>query len=297
MITRLVDKIVAEGLHSVDSRKWKTSWSKRWVVYVDLIGFAARCLRSKDVVTNNIVRFHRCVKMVSEALTTLTLHQFTDCCFGILEDEKTAIQWASNLMHATLAQNIIYLSTKQGKRFNHIILPRITIGNGEVLIPDCSLLPEAEKLGLKIDRLLAGDGIVKAHQIEKNSFGGAISFATAEREKITAIPINDKSLNSKSAFKRWGRSSAEKHLEHDKVVDFPYLFLNPQQDYKKAVSFDEDVSFKEKTVRLKEILSLFKLEYSISHAPVEVAKHIGGLERHLSDIEKIFKASPSRSKK
>ena len=76
-VERLSSFIEENKLGRIDSREWKQEWGDGWVAYADLIGFAARAMRSDDVVLNNIVRFDRACQIVAEQFSEVQLRRFS----------------------------------------------------------------------------------------------------------------------------------------------------------------------------------------------------------------------------
>src|ERR1700690_4523212 len=88
---RLQQHVQKNALATLDAREWDADWQERWVTFVDLIAFAARSLRSRDVVLNNIVRFDRASAMARVAVPEVKVFRFSDSTFGVSEHFGSAL--------------------------------------------------------------------------------------------------------------------------------------------------------------------------------------------------------------
>ena len=115
-------------------REWKEEWAQRWVVYADLVAFASRALRSESVVLNNIVRFDRASTLVAAEFPEIAVRRFSDATFAVAGSFHQAMAFGIALSHTCLAFNREFLNRGTKPFFIHLIAPRITIANGQVLL-------------------------------------------------------------------------------------------------------------------------------------------------------------------
>jgi hypothetical protein len=277
----LVSATAAKKLNVVDSRQWKPHWNVRWVAYADLIGFADRCSRSPDIVVNNIVRFHRAVASVVSATPDVTLFQFTDAAFGVCESLPSALKFASGIHHACLAHNHLVLAAQATASFDFTIVPRITIAHGEVLSIPPHPSPDPMYLGVDPGKLLAGRGIVEAYNLEKLAVGGVLAVSEEAYQLLTGSPVGGDARVGR-ALKRFVQSPSM--FKHDRIRDFPWLLMNPNQPAGDELVADGSASLYRKIRTQLAVCALGVNQFRIRHEAATVAKHAGGLQRHLIEL-------------
>lgn len=270
--------------HYVDSRTWEGDWSESWIGFSDVTGFASRCRRSEQAVVNSIVRFHRSVASAVAACgqSSPRLFRFTDAVYAVSPTLGDVLRFSSNLQHECLAQNAVMLNDKEHPLAHHMLLVRTTVAYGRVLTLDGAVAPEARTLGVDQATLLAGEGIVKAYELEKRTVGGLISLRIDDDQPISAeIPtIRGRLGRSRSILERW--AGQQEGFTHDGVIDLPWTLLRPRQvdDDLWAASTAEA---RRKLLIQLDVASLMGGEFLMGEAPLAVAKHQAGLKRHLNE--------------
>ena len=188
-------------LGDVDAREWHAEWRERWVVFVDLIAFAARSMRSRDVVLNNIVRFDRASAIARDFVPGVRTFRFSDSTFGVADEFNTVVAFAIAIHHACLALNAEYMDRVPNHLFIHTIVPKVTLAHGAVLgVPEQPSGHQRRFDGIDPRTLVAGAGIVKAYDLEKSSAGGLL---TTDQEGTARL---------KSTTLRGGPSSTQRYL-------------------------------------------------------------------------------------
>ncbi len=278
---RLVKRLKANGHHNVDSRNWREHWSDNWVVYADLIAFAARSTRSKHVVVNNIVRFHRSVSEAHKEAKHARLFQFTDAAFLVTPRLQAALSFAVTTQHQCLAHN--YLAIQSGKPFfDHLIIPRVTIARGATLKIDNPQTPTPDTIGVSPDKLLAGSGIVHAYTLERSSSGGLITLRTRDLRRLRRRRFTGDKF-SKTILNRW-TSTGSDFLSQGDVHHVPWILFNPDPKNGLQLRGDSRESVYRKLETLFRVVDICFHNYRAFREPLSVSHHITGLERHLVEI-------------
>ena len=279
---RVVKEMEANHLSVVDSREWSAHWKNRWVVYADLIAFADRCQRSEDVVVNNIVRFHRSIAAAHKESPNAQLYQFTDAAFLVARTWREAILFATSLQHYCLAHNVLAMR-KPTAPFDFLIVPRITVARGRALSIGKPSAVDPALFGVAPDKLLAGAAIVKAYYLERSSCGGLVTVTDADMKTIRRTAEFDGDKWSCEVLNRW-RTTSSKLFSQRGVRHFPWVLINPNHKRGDKLRGDSRASVFTKIDALHRLLDLAFHNYCSRREPPEVAKHIGGLERHLVEL-------------
>jgi len=227
----LVSLFDKNGLGKVDSREWKSEWNCRWVVYADLIAFANRAKRSSDVVLNNIIRFDRASNVAKKLFSDVAVYRFSDATFGVSDSFSTALGFAIAMHHCCHAMNVEYLHNGKSL-FIHTIVPRITMAKGNVLQLPENYPHESRFNELTPRSVLAGEGVVLAHLLEKDSAAGLLTFGEDGISELRKIKIRGDPDSIKSGFEKWHKSlvSLDSQLfVRGKYLDFPWLLVRPFQ--------------------------------------------------------------------
>jgi hypothetical protein len=274
----------------IDAGTVNDQWhERRWVVYADLIAFAARA-RHRHVVVNNLARFHRAVTNAVDG-ADVRLFRLTDAVFISCPSLLVAIGVASDLQHEVLALNTLAWLSKNHAVAHATILPRVTLGVGTLL--QFGATPAGFD-GVHFETFLAGDAVVAAHSIEKMTSGGLISVEEmALRHELQTVPLairGNTADRCRGAMDRWfeafARDGASRALwVHDGVVDVPWLLLRPSACAEGAVWTDGNQSFAAKLDSQRLIGELWRKEYIVNSLPVDVGKHHVALLRHVELVE------------
>lgn len=270
--------------HYVDSRTWESDWSFSWVGFSDVIGFASRCKRSEHAVVNSIVRFHRSVASAVAACgeSRPRLFRFTDAVYTVSPNLGDVLRFSSNLQHECLAQNAILLNDKEHPLAHHMLLVRTTIAYGRVLTLDGAVSPETRTLGVDEKTLLAGAGIVKAYEIEKQTVGGLVSLRIGDDQPIaTELPtVRGRRERSRVVLELWAQN--QEGFVHDNVIDLPWTLLRPRQSEGELWA-DSTAEARRKLLLQMNVASLMGGEFLMGEALLPVAKHQAGLQRHVNE--------------
>jgi hypothetical protein len=289
----LLDQRRAQKADFIDAGTVNDQWhDRRWVVYADLIAFATRA-RHREVVVNNLARFHRAVTNAVEGVD-VGLFRITDAVFVSCPSLQIAIAVASNLQHEALGLNTLAWLSKNHAIAHATILPRVTLGVGTLL--EFAARPTGFE-GVHFETFLAGDAVVAAHRIEKSTSGGLISVEeSALRKELSTTQLALRGNNAdrcRGAAKRWHEAfagSAEKGgsrrlWTHDGVVDIPWLLFRPKAAADGALWTDGNASLAAKIESQRVIAELWRKEYIVDEQPVDVGKHHVALLRHVELVE------------
>jgi len=236
-VGRLREYVRLNKLGDVDSREWHAEWKERWVVFVDLIAFASRSVRSRDVVLNNILRFDRASTIARDAVPNVRVFRFSDSTFGIADEFNAALAFGVAIHHACLALNAEYMDRVLNPVFIHTIVPRVTLAHGSVLG-----VPEETGAAKRFDgidprTLIAGTGIVKAYGLEKSSAGGLLTTDSDGATRFASMSLRGGTMSTKRFILTWQKGLSKTRVPsatlfiRGKLLDVPWLLLRPvQQD-------------------------------------------------------------------
>jgi hypothetical protein len=235
---KLSSFIEEKKLGRIDSREWKQEWNDGWVAYADLIGFAARAMRSDNVVLNNIVRFDRACQIVAEQFPEIRLRRFSDATFAISSTFSEVLGFSVALSHACLALNHEYLENLNKQFFIHTIAPRITVAKGRVLLLPDAPAHDPRYKGIDPRNVLAGSAIVRAYYLEKLSAGGLVTIDEDGIEAIQKLAVRGQRDRVTNGLNRWLKSLSNRDARDSgkvfgyrgKVLDVPWLLLQPIQN-------------------------------------------------------------------
>lgn len=290
-------ELIANDNLSVNSDEWVDDWEEYYVIFADLIAFAHRCTISEGITLNNIVRFHRAINDALIGIDGIIKYQFTDACYILAKDCKTALIVASNIQNECLLQNYAQIQNFPHVLFYQMIVPKVVISKGNVLtLKDQSDLISIKKMaGISSKELLAGEGIVKAYYLEKKTTGGLISIDKAYINDFKKHSSGDSKAKTNSLYKKWRNDSLNKILFHDGVVDLPWLVLQPKQTKKGILVTESISSFKEKVKTFNQIWRMSFTEHLAYSTSTETLKQYGGGISHLCDLMKSYTNAGPRS--
>ena len=288
--TALTEHIASRRLGIINSREWKEEWAQRWVVYADLVAFASRALRSESVVLNNIVRFDRASTLVAAEFPEIAVRRFSDATFAVAGSFHQAMAFGIALSHTCLAFNRAFLNRGTKPFFIHLIAPRITIANGQVLLlPTDASHPRFD--GIDPRNVLAGSAIVRAYQLERHSAGGLLTIDENGIDAFRGLEIRGDNGRVTNGLRRWvaqlGNAEAiakgEVFFHRRRVLDVPWLLLRPLQDESGRVwgAHNQDADAAIETF-LKVWDKSVREFYSPQNfdAPLDVSKHSQAALRH-----------------
>lgn len=278
--------------------EWEDDWEDYYVIFADLIAFAQRCTFSTGVTLHSIVRFHRAINDALAGIESIIKYQFTDACYVLTKDPKTALIVMSNIQNECLVYN--YALSKNLKRamFYQMIVPKVVLSRGNVLVINKSEDVESltKMAGISAKELLAGDGIVKAYYLEKRTTGG---LASVDPKHIGALKKhgieNPKHNKTVSLYRKWQADASNKFLSHDGVIDIPWLALQPRQTKKGLLLIENPVSFKEKIKAFNFVWRANFTEHLAEGTSTETLKHYGGGISHLCELLKLYYDAGPRS--
>lgn len=273
----------------VDSRKYKSGWGTKWVMYCDLIGFANMCMKSNDSTVNVITRFHRAISRAKASLTTSKVYQFTDASFCVGENKFEVLGFAIEVAQLCLAHNRALLDSKQNPLFHQMIVPRITIASGEILLLDGSEEPDLLS-GLNKDSFLAGSAIVRAYYLEGKTFAGAIAMNGDDfADIIASVNIRGDNNSITKTIKLWQKQS-QKDIDILKkgIVELPWPMFSSVSGIGEIWS-DSKTSFFAKVQTLSEISDKMAGEFVSCNLDLGVGKHQVGLQRYIFNLLCILK--------
>lgn len=277
------DSIQSEN--TIKFSDWEDNWEENYVIFIDLIAFASRCILSPSITLNNIVRFHRAINNALQGIDNISKYQFTDACYIITKDPKTALICAVNIQNECLIQNYNQKKIIQHTLFYNMVVPKIVISKGDVLqIKDSHKLELSNIVGLSQKELLAGSGIVKAYYLERKTTGGLISVDASILDDMKAIRTRDSKEKPNSLYKKWIKDKSNIILSHDGVFDIPWLLLQPRQLQKGNLATESPSSFKEKIETFNYIWRTSFTEHLANKTPTETLKQYGGGISHLCEI-------------
>ena len=276
----------------MDARAWRKYWKSRWIVYADMIAFAAKCLASQQTTVNSIVRFHRAVEgaMDNSYSSETRLFQFTDSVFLLTSRAIDALKFSSTLQQLCLAYNANVIESKHAPLMEHMIVPRITVASGNVLSLPKHLPLSQQYFGVNTETLLAGAGIVTAYRTEKQSSGYLISIDEASYRKICTedLEVKGPKGSNRNLIQRWLGGLESYPIMRDGVVDFPWIVLRPDQD-RPFLRTDEKASSASKLRTIMSSLHLQMGEFVARDTPLETFKHYGGVYRHMVHLVQIMR--------
>jgi hypothetical protein len=283
---KLVEHLMNTGLHHADAGQWTADWKERWVVFADLIAFASRSRRSRQVVLNNIVRFDRASSLAKSIVPAARIFRFSDSTFAVLENFEQAVAFSVALQHCCLAMNARVLANRS--LFIHKIVPKVTIAFGEVLALPEAAAPNPRYDGLDPRALIAGDGIVKAYALEGRTSGGMITISAADAARATKIKVRGDATRTRVAIEHYigacalGAGSSPFFARGD-VFDIPWLLLRPSQSAPGEL-WAASKRFADEAIA--EFLDVWELSMKEFHSPsaasdaLDVSKHFSAGLRH-----------------
>lgn len=289
--------LIAKDKAIVNATDWANDWQKQYVIFADLIAFAQRCLLSTGITLNNIVRFHRAIDDALNGIEGVIKYQFTDACYILTKDPKTALIVASNIQNECLLHNYVQIKNMPHAMFYQMIVPKVVISKGNVLtLKDTADLKSLKRVsGISAKDLLAGEGIVKAYYLEKKTTGGLVSIDKAYIADFKKHSSGDSKIKTNSLFKKWRNDTENKLLAHDGVVDIPWLVLQPRQTRKGILITESDQTFKEKTAAFKHIWRTNFTEHLTEGTSTETLKQYGGGISHLCELLQMYTNAGPRS--
>lgn len=273
-------KISERDAEIVDARSWTSYWRKRWVVYADLLGFAD-ISDSRDNTANVILRFHKCVELARQETKPERLFQFTDACYAICDDLGRAISCAISIQHFCLAMNEWRVKRAGALLFHELLVPRITVAQGDVLSVDSpeGLPGDAADL-VRPEHLLAGHGIVNAYRLEKLAAGPQIAIWTEALPEIRKLKVRGATGAVRTAVEHWLKepSPGRKHGKSvtARVVQLPWPLLRVSPGEPLMLWADERPSVESK---LRSMLVVWRSnfhQFIVQHGDPSVMKHYAG---------------------
>lgn len=284
----LVNYIDSKRLGEVDSKEWKSEWADRWVVFADLIAFAARAVRSPDVVLNNIIRFDRASNIAFSAYPSVRQHRFSDATFGVANTFHDALGFAISLHHCCHAMNIEYLRDNGRQLFIHTITPRITLAYGQVLQLPLVQSDESRFEGLSKDVVLAGKGIVNAYKLEKRSAASLLTFSKECFMEVGDLEFRGNNSSIMSSMLKWQNCISNSYTNNqlfvrDGLVDFPWLLMRPFQLNSQELWCANRADSEESLRFFFDVWEYSSREFfsqQSADASLEVVKHYGAASRH-----------------
>jgi hypothetical protein len=286
---RLKEYVQQNRLGEVDSREWRPEWRERWVVFADLIAFAVRSKRSRDVVLNNIIRFDRASAIARKAIPKVRVFRFSDSTFSVADDFTAALSYGIAIHHACLALNVEYMERASNPLFIHIIAPRVTLAQGPVLnIPEKT---ETEKRfdGIDPRTLIAGGGIVKAHDLERSSAGGLLTTDLDGAREFGRMSVRGGPSSTQNFIRAWQKKVSKARVPSGALFvrgtffDVPWLLLRPiQQDATNLWCAERS----EATAVITDYLKLWELGAREFYSPagfdnpLDTTKHFSAAIRH-----------------
>jgi hypothetical protein len=206
----------------------------------------------------------------------------------VAERFEEALAFAVALHHACHAINIVTVfHNKQAPIFHYAIMPRITLARGSVLLCQAEEAIEPHRYaGLDRNNLLAGVGIVEAHNLERVSAGGLLTMHTDCLSELNLLRLRGGARSTSAALQRWRQSVASDRttalfLRHN-ILDFPWLLLRPFQRDPREIWCCDNGDFK---VSVESFINLWELslrEYYVkaNQVPLETTKHADAALRH-----------------
>lgn len=286
---KATEDLISKNGSIVNATDWNDDWDEYYVIFADLIAFAHRCTFSKGVTLNNIVRFHRAISDALSGIDNILKYQFTDACYILTKDSKTALVVASNIQNECMLHNNVQIKTMPHVMFYQMIVPKIVISKGKVLTlgsaEECSI---KKSLGISPKDLLAGDGIVKAYYLEKKTTGGLISVDIDFIKDFKSLGSGYSKIKTNSLYKKWKNDKENKFLAHDGVIDIPWLLLQPRLTTKGNLLLENEKSFKEKLISFNLLWRMNFTEHLAENTKTETLKQYGGGISHLCEITKNY---------
>jgi len=281
----------------VNSDEWADEWEEYWVIFIDLIAFANRCLISPGITLNNIIRFHRAVSDALTDIDDIIKYQFTDACYVLTKDTKTALIVAANIQNECLLHNHIQIENLPHTMFYQMIVPKVVISKGNVLrVKKSEDLKNFKKyIGISPEELLAGDGIVKAYYLEKKTTGGLISAVPEHIKELRKCGSGESKIKTNSLYKAWRKDYNNFFFSHDGVVDIPWLVLQPRQKRKGILEIESEASFRMKLMSFNYIWRSNFTEHVAEKTPTETLKQYGGALTHLCELVKMYLTAGNKS--
>lgn len=273
----LVSAVDEARLNAVDSRNWTRHWEPRWVALIDLVGISYRSRVSPDATVNQMVRFHRALTRTVDRYERVQVYRFSDSAYVTASTQIELLKFASDFQHVCLALNALALRRVK-PMFHFFVVPRVTIARGQVLEAHLNRrTPNPDLVGVDSQSLIAGEGIVRAYEIERRSAGSLISLSSAlprVRGSVRGVEGAPRAI-----LTRWVR---DRTFAHDGVIDLPWLAMREDQPADAdlwATSFRDAVS----KVRVMHAMWQYSFgEYVVQSAEIGSIKHAGAVDRHLS---------------
>lgn len=294
---KVAELIKKDGVNIVNASEWDSNWGEYYVIFADLIAFAQRCVLSSGVTVNNIVRFHRAINDALAGVDDIIKYQFTDACYLITKNPKSALIAAANIQNECLLHNYVQIERTPHSLFFHMIVPKIVISKGNVLqINEIKGLVGIEKYaGISSKEFLAGEGIVKAYYLEKNTTGGLISIDPKYVKDLKKISSGSATIKTNSLYKTWRNDSDNKLFSHDNVIDVPWLALKPRQINKGELVVEDIDNFKTKVETFNFIWRTNFTEHINERTSTAVLKQYGGGISHLCELMQTYNNTGVRS--
>lgn len=295
--TQVAEKIKEDGASIVNATEWSEHWDDHYVIFADLIAFAQRCALSPGITVNNIVRFHRAINDALAGVSDIVKYQFTDACYIITKNPKSALIAASNIQNECLLHNYVQMKKVPHPLFFHMIVPKIVISKGKVL--GITGTVEIEKIkrysGISPKEFLAGEGIVKAYYLEKNTTGGLISVDRDCIEDLKKVSSGSKRTKTDALYRSWKNDKSNSLFLHDGVIDVPWLALRPRQINKGELIMEDSENFKIKVESFNFLWRTNFTEHINERTSTNTLKQYGGGIAHLCELMQIYSNAGPRS--
>jgi hypothetical protein len=286
--------VAAKNLVFFNEKNYKDIWAEKFVAYIDLIGFGNKSYKSLPSTLNSIVRFHRAINFCKPHFTGKYYH-FTDAVYFVAESIEECVNFSIASMNVCTAVNSEILKRKNPLA-HMLLLPRITIGNGNVT--------DSDKLGSNdlftdIDSrvFLAGDGICDAYYCEKYGFAYSIIIskrALKHLNQFKEIVFDTKRIRNGYVF--WKEKlilkefpgtgqDAEIDEEKDMILPWPFIRSIHTLDNVKYLRLNENSVFEEIHNELLKIQYAIESGYILENDKYEIGKHYAGLRRFVYQLE------------
>ena len=278
--SEFVDSLEAANMAEFRGSDWAEHWDDQWVAFADLIGFADRSVH-EDTIMHQVVKFHRALTACNERYSEVHLLPFTDSAYAAASNLTTLLKWAISLQNHCLGVNALHLRSGL-KLFHAMLIPRITIAHGRLLRASPALEASEQARGVLAQGLFIGEAVVRAYRIERSSAGSMISLSDEHAPTVRALPSRGVQQNPLFALDRW--RAGDLVLEHDGVIDVPWVLLRPVQPDDDALWAENRLSVLEKLRILNEVWELSLSEFIVRGLPNSTIKHFGAVKRHLAEV-------------
>lgn len=268
--------------YRVDARTFLPVCDHGWVCHCDLLGFSEISKRSMPSAINTLVRFHKVITHATDQANG-DVFRFTDCCFFCSPELSQTLNFALATIRGCCAMNQICMDSKNSVQGHYLLKPRTTIAYGDYL--------SGTQLGrLKMpssfswDSFLAGEGIVKAYEMQKQSFSHALTLEASSHSPNWCDRI---SVKGTPCMARAGLLHWLKEYGASCRIDLPWPYIARVKSRREGtldVIPESNATFLNIEHHLYNTFQTMQSEFLNAGTPIPASKHVMALFRFIMSL-------------